>query len=91
MAVLQERHARQIFGRETPLEKTVQIGGRPVQVIGLYQDPANIFSPPGQEVGAIVPFEFTWRSYQIDKTNALFIVVILCNAKSRACAPHSAP
>ena len=75
VAVLQERHARQIFGREAPLEKTVQIGGRPVRVIGLYQDPANIFSPPGQEVGAILPFEFTWRAYKIDKTNALFIVV----------------
>ena len=75
VAVLQERHARQIFGRENPLEKTVQIGGRPVQVIGLYQDPANIFSPPGQEVGAILPFEFTWHAYNIDKTNALFIVV----------------
>ena len=75
VAVLQERHARQIFGRENPLEKTVQIGGRPVQVIGLYQDPANIFSPPGQEVGAIMPFEFTWHAYNIDRTNALFIVV----------------
>ena len=75
VVVLQEKHARQIFGRESPLEKTVQIGGRPVQVIGLYQDPANIFSPPGQEVGAILPFEFTWHAYQIDKTNALFIVV----------------
>ncbi|MEP6992584.1 MAG: ABC transporter permease [bacterium] len=75
VAVVQERHARQIFGRESPLGKTVQIGGRPVEVIGLYQDPANIFSPPGQEVGAILPFEFTWRAYNIDKTNALFIVV----------------
>lgn len=75
VAVLQERHARQIFGRENPLEKTVQIGGRPMQVIGLYQDPANIFSPPGQQVGAILPFEFTWHAYNIDKTNALFIVV----------------
>lgn len=75
VAVLQERHARQIFGRENPLEKTVQIGGRPVQVIGLYQDPANIFSPPGQEVAAILPFEYTWHAYNIDKTNAMFIVV----------------
>ena len=75
VAVLQEKHARQIFGRENPLEKSVQIGGRPVQVIGLYQDPANIFSPPGQEVGAILPFEYTWHAYNIDKTNALFIVV----------------
>ena len=75
VVVLQERHARQIFGRESPLDKTVQIGGRPVQVIGLYQEPENIFAPPGQEVGAIMPFEFTWHAYNIDKTNALFIVV----------------
>ncbi|MDB4891373.1 MAG: hypothetical protein JWL61_3228 [Gemmatimonadetes bacterium] len=75
VAVLQEKHARQIFGRENPLEKIVQIGGRPLQVIGLYQDPANIFSPPGQEVGAILPYEYTWHAYNIDKTNALFIVV----------------
>ena len=75
VVVLQERHARQIFGREYPLEKIVQIGGRPVQVIGLYQEPENIFAPPGQEIGAILPFEFTWHAYNIDKTNALFIVV----------------
>jgi putative ABC transport system permease protein len=75
VVVLQERHARLIFGRESPLEKTVHIGGRPLQVIGLYQDPPNIFSPPGQEIGAIMPFEFTWHAYNIDKTNALFLVV----------------
>jgi putative ABC transport system permease protein len=75
VVVLQERHARLILGREQPLGKTVHVGGRPLQVIGLYQDPANIFSPPGQEIGAIMPFEFTWHAYQIDKTNALFLVV----------------
>ena len=75
VAVVQERHARQVFGRERPLDKTVQIGGRPLRVIGLYQEPANIFSPPGQEIGAILPFQFTWHAYNIDKTNALFIVV----------------
>ena len=75
VVVLQERHARHVFGRERPLDKTVQIGGRPVEVIGLYQEPANIFAPPGQEVGAIVPFAFSWRAYRIDRTNALFIVV----------------
>ena len=75
VAVLQERHARQIFGRVSPLDKTVQIGGRPVVVIGLYQDPSNIFAPPGTEVGAILPFAFTWHAYKIDKTNALWIPV----------------
>jgi putative ABC transport system permease protein len=75
VVVLQERHARQVFGREQPLEKRVQIGGRPLQVIGLYQEPENIFAAPGQSIGAIVPFQFTWHAYNIDKTNALFIVV----------------
>jgi putative ABC transport system permease protein len=75
VAVLQERHARQVFGRIEPLEKLVQIGGRPVQVVGLYQEPENIFAAPGQEIGAIVPFQFAWHAYNIDRTNALFIVV----------------
>ena len=44
-------------------------------VVGLYQEPPNIFAPPGQRVGAILPFQFTWRAYKIDKTNALFIAV----------------
>lgn len=75
VVVLEMGHARQIFGRERPLDKTVQIGGRPVTVVGLYQEPPNIFAPPGQRVGAILPFEFTWHAYKIDKTNALFIIV----------------
>ena len=75
VVVLEIDHARQVFGRERPLDKTVQIGGRPVTVVGLYQAPANIFAPPGQQVGAILPFEFTWHAYKIDKTNALFIAV----------------
>ena len=75
VVVLQERHARQVFGRLDPLEKTVQIGGRPVVVVGLYQEPENIFAPPGQEVGAIMPFQFTNHAYKIDRTNALFIAV----------------
>ncbi|MES2176673.1 MAG: ABC transporter permease [Gemmatimonadota bacterium] len=75
VVVLQERHARQIFGREYPLGKAVMIGGRPVEVVGLYQEPENIFAPPGQGVGAIMPFEYVIHAYNIDKTNAMFIVV----------------
>jgi putative ABC transport system permease protein len=75
VVVLQERHAKQVFGQLNPLEKMVQIGGRPVQVVGLYQEPDNVFAPPGQEIGAIMPFEFTDHAYNIDKTNALFIAV----------------
>ena len=75
VVVLSEVQARRIFGREQPLGKTMQVGGRPVIVIGLYQEPANIFAPPGQQVGAILPYEMMIHQFKIDKTNALWIPV----------------
>jgi len=75
VVVIQEAQARRIFGRIDPIGKTIVAGGRPVQVVGLYLPPANIFSPPGQEVGAVMPYEFVLHSYHIDKTNALFICI----------------
>jgi putative ABC transport system permease protein len=75
VVVLQEATARSMFGQERLLGRNVQIGGRVLQVIGLWAEPGNIFAPPGQSVGAIVPFRFMDRSYTIDRTNALFIPV----------------
>ena len=75
VAVIQEDKATRIFGRLDPIGKTVLIGGRPVEVIGLYVPPENIFAPPGTDNGAIMPFRFVYQSYNVDKTNALFICV----------------
>lgn len=75
VVVLQEETARRLFGQERLLGRLVQIGGRPLEVIGLWAEPGNIFAPPGQAVGAIVPYRFMDRSYTIDRTNALFIPV----------------
>ncbi|MFO0092810.1 MAG: ABC transporter permease [Gemmatimonadaceae bacterium] len=75
VAVLQEETARRLFGQEQLLGRMVQLGGRPLVVIGLWEEPGNIFAPPGQAVGAIVPYRFMDRSYPIDRTNALFIPV----------------
>jgi putative ABC transport system permease protein len=75
VVVLQENQARRVFGRENPLGKTLRVGGRPAQVIGLWQEPANIFAPPGQESGAIIPFKFLDRGFTYDRTNALWIPV----------------
>jgi putative ABC transport system permease protein len=75
VAVILESHARRLFGRLDPIGKTLLIGGRPVQVIGLYEPPANIFTPPGAETGAVVPYRFAEHAYYIDKTNMLFICV----------------
>jgi putative ABC transport system permease protein len=73
--VIEENAARKIFGREDPLEKQVHIGGRPARVIGVYVKPGNIFEPPGQAIGAVVPYQMLDHQFRIDKTNALFIPV----------------
>ncbi|MDQ8172279.1 MAG: ABC transporter permease [Gemmatimonadota bacterium] len=75
VVVLQDETARRLFGRERMLGRLVRIGGRPLEVIGLWQEPGNIFAPPGQSVGAVVPYRFLERSFPIDKTNALWIPV----------------
>jgi len=75
VVVLDETIARQLFGRERPLGKTVQIGGRPAEVIGLYLQSENIFAPQGSATGAIIPFRMLDAQYRYDKTNALWIPV----------------
>ncbi len=75
VVVLQERTALRLFGRETMLGRWVKVGGRPVEVIGIWIEPANIFAPPGQEVGAVLPYRLMDRQFQIDRTNALWIPV----------------
>lgn len=75
VVVLQAEAALSTFGRESPLEQWVRVGGTAVQVIGVWQEPPNIFAPPGQSVGAIMPYRMMDRHFKIDKTNALFIPV----------------
>ena len=75
VVVLQEKTALRLFGRETILGRSVRIGGRPAEVIGVWAEPANIFAPPGQGVGAIVPFRMMDHQFQVDRTNALWIPV----------------
>lgn len=75
VVVLQENSALKVFGREPAVGKWVHVGGRPMQVIGVWIEPANIFAPPGQAVGAILPYRTLQRQFTIDKTNALWIPV----------------
>ena len=75
VVVLQEKFVQRLFGRERALGKLVRVGGRPAEVIGIYQPPGNIFAPPGQETGAIIPFDLMDRQLQFDRTNGLFISV----------------
>ena len=73
--VLRDAIADKVFGRLEPLGKLVRVGGRPARVIGIYVQPGNIFSPPGSEIGAIIPYRMLDTQFQIDKTNGLWIPV----------------
>ncbi len=73
--VLESAVADRLFGRLEPLGRQVRVGSRSFRVIGVYQKPANIFEPPSQETGGIVPFEAARESFHYDETNALFIAV----------------
>ena len=75
VAVLDAERARQVFGRIDPMGKTAQLGGRPVEVIGLYRPEENIFQPQGQEIGAIVPYRFAFYNYRVDRLTSLWIPV----------------
>jgi len=67
--------AKKLFGAIQPLDKWVRVGGRPFRVIGIYQEAANIFQPPGQATHGIMPYRTMDHQFTIDKTNALFIPV----------------
>jgi putative ABC transport system permease protein len=73
--VLESAVAERLFGRLDPLGAQVRVGGVPFRVIGLYERPSNIFEPPGQETGGIVPFATARERFDYDETNALFIAV----------------
>jgi putative ABC transport system permease protein len=73
--VLEQVAAERVFGRLDPLDQQVRVGGSSFRVIGIYERPANIFEPPGQETGGIVPFAAARERFKYDETNSLFIAV----------------
>jgi putative ABC transport system permease protein len=75
VTVLEEESAHRLFGRIDPMEKTIRVGGVALRVIGIYRRPENIFEPPGQQVGAIVPFQTAKHNFRYDETNGLFLSV----------------
>ena len=75
VVVIPEDLAREMFGRRGPLGKTIKVGGRPAEVIGLYQPASNVFQPPGVETSAIVPFKMVDQQFTLDKANGVFLAV----------------
>jgi putative ABC transport system permease protein len=73
--VIESGVADRLFGRIDPLGRYVRVGAKPLLIIGVYEKPGNIFEPPGQEVGGVVPFETARQNFHYDETNALFIAV----------------
>jgi putative ABC transport system permease protein len=75
VVVIENEVAERLFGRTDPLDRVLRIGGNPLRVIGIYQKPDNIFEPPGQQIGAIIPFQTARQSFHYDETNSLVIAV----------------
>jgi putative ABC transport system permease protein len=75
VAVLDRKYAQRVFGEIDPIDEWVRLGGRPAKVVGVYDPPGNIFTPPGSETGAIVPYRMVDQQFTLDKTNAVFIPV----------------
>jgi putative ABC transport system permease protein len=71
--VLESSVADRLFGQIEPLGKIVRVGGKALQVIGIYEKPGNIFEPQGQETGGVMPFEMARQNFRYDQTNSLFI------------------
>ena len=73
--VIEADVAERLFGRVDPMDRTVRIGDKPVRIVGIYQKPGNIFEPPGQDIGGVIPFEAARQNFRYDETNSLFIAV----------------
>ncbi|HKP29939.1 MAG TPA: ABC transporter permease [Gemmatimonadales bacterium] len=75
VVVLQDALAERLFGRLDPLGKYVRVGGRPLMVVGLLQPPDNIFEPPGQERGGVMPYRTAKTEFTYDNVMGMVIAV----------------
>jgi putative ABC transport system permease protein len=73
--VLEEQAADRLFGQLDPIGQIVRANGQPLRVIGIYQKPANIFEPPGQQNAGAVPFRTAREKFRYNETYDLFIAV----------------
>jgi putative ABC transport system permease protein len=73
--VLEEQAADRLFGQLEPVGQIVKANGQPLRVIGIYQKPANIFEPPGQQNAGAIPFRTARERFRYNESYDLFIAV----------------
>ena len=73
--VLESAVADRLFGRLDPLGKQVRVSGTSFRVIGVFEKPSNIFEPPGQATGGVIPFAAAPQRLACDETNGIFLAV----------------
>jgi putative ABC transport system permease protein len=73
--VLEEQAADRLFGQLDPIGQTIRANGQPLRVIGIYQKPANIFEPPGQQNAGAIPFRTARERFRYNESYDLFIAV----------------
>ena len=73
--VLEEQAADRLFGQLDPLGQTIRANGQALRVIGIYQKPANIFEPPGQQNAGAVPYQTAREKFRYNESYDLFIAV----------------
>jgi len=76
VTVLDADVARTLFGANNPVGEFVRMGSRALQVIGVWQPPDNVFSPPGVSVGAVIPYRAAKGSFRFNETTDQFVVVL---------------
>ena len=73
--VIDSEIADRLFGSADPIGKYVTVGGRALQIIGIFKKPDNMFEPPGQQRGGIMPYRMARNGYTVDEFNGLILCV----------------
>ena len=68
VVVLEAELAQHLFGRLDPIGRFVRMGGRAMQVIGVWQPPDNVFRPQGASTGGVVPYRAAKGAFPYNET-----------------------
>jgi putative ABC transport system permease protein len=75
VAVIGKEQADFLFHGLTAIGKDIKVGGVSAQVIGVWQPPDNVFAPPGQSTGAIIPYRFASHALAFNRKQQQMIPI----------------